>query len=247
MSKYIFETGGENDTDFFNNYVDNLLKSQDSQQVQQEDIPVDEESDYIKNLRAYDEENSKTTKEEEFNKKLEDLQSLLDTKLSEFQSKLSEYDWFQDDDGGIKELTDMYDTRNADVPYNPTIGNSTPVTSKITAGSSGKAHNNYGNIRDVKTGTFRSFNTPEEGRAALENQLNIYKTNRSRTGVKSNSTLYEAMAIYAPAADRNNPKKYAEFIANKLGISPHTPISQVPTKQWADAIAIMEGNKNIDR
>lgn len=243
MSKYIFQTGGEND-DFFNNYVDALLKSQDSQQTQQEDLPVDEESDYIKNLRAYDEENSKTTKEEEYNKRFDDLQSLLDTKLSEFQSKLSEYDWFQDDDGGVKELTDMYDTRNTNVPYNPTIGNS---TKSITPGSGGKARNNYGNIRDVKTGTFRSFNSPEEGRAALENQLNIYKTNRSRTGVKANSTLYEAMAKYAPAADRNNPKKYAEFIANKIGISPNTPISQVPTKQWADAIAIMEGNKNIDR
>jgi hypothetical protein len=90
---------------------------------------------------------------------------------------------------------------------------------------------------------FRTFNTPEEGRAALLNQLNLYKTGKTRVGLSPNSTLYDAMSKYAPAADRNNPKKYAEFIANRLGITPSTPIGNIDVEKWADAITIMEGNK----
>lgn len=90
---------------------------------------------------------------------------------------------------------------------------------------------------------FQSFSSPEEGMNALKNQLELYKTGRTRNPVKPNSSLYEAMAVYAPASDNNRPKQYAEFIAKKLGISPSTPISQVDTNQWAEAIKIMEGNK----
>lgn len=91
--------------------------------------------------------------------------------------------------------------------------------------------------------TFQTFGSYSEGRNALENQLRLYQTGKTRNPVKPSSSLYEAMSVYAPASDNNNPKKYAEFIANKLGISPSTPISQIDTKQWADAIEVMEGNK----
>lgn len=90
---------------------------------------------------------------------------------------------------------------------------------------------------------FRSFATPEEGRNALLNQLNLYQTGKTKTGVKPTSTLYEAMATYAPASDKNDPKGYADFVAKKLGVSPDTPIKDLDPKGWADAITIMEGNK----
>lgn len=117
----------------------------------------------------------------------------------------------------------------------------------ITPGNGGGsgALNNYGNIRDPKTGEFKNYATPEQGRIALENQLNLYKTGKTRNNVNPNSSLYQAMAVYAPAADRNNPKKYAEFIANRLGISPTTAIKNIDVKAWADAVTKMEGNKNI--
>lgn len=91
---------------------------------------------------------------------------------------------------------------------------------------------------------FRSFATYAEGKQALYNQLELYKTGKTRTGLKPNSSLYEAMAKYAPASDNNNPKAYAEFIAKKLNVNPNTPISSLDTKGWADAIEKMEGNKS---
>lgn len=97
--------------------------------------------------------------------------------------------------------------------------------------------------RNVGDNNFRSFATPEEGRQALENQLRLYQIGRTKNNVKPSSSLYQAMSTYAPEADHNKPIQYAEFIAKKLGISPNTPIANIDTKKWADAITIMEGNK----
>lgn len=90
---------------------------------------------------------------------------------------------------------------------------------------------------------FRAFGSYAEGKAALHNQLELYKTGRTKNPVRPNSTLLEAMSVYAPAADNNNPQHYAGFIAKKLGISVNTPIKNIDTKKWADAIEKMEGNK----
>jgi hypothetical protein len=91
---------------------------------------------------------------------------------------------------------------------------------------------------------FRSFGSYQQGRDALENQLHLYQTGRTRNPVKPSSSIYEAMSVYAPAADHNDPKHYAQFIADKLGVSIDTPISQINTQDWADAIEQMEGNKS---
>jgi hypothetical protein len=118
------------------------------------------------------------------------------------------------------------------------------ITTKPT--ESGKTGNfNLGNIRDTVTGKFKSFGSYEEGRQALIRQLNLYKTGKSKTGVKPTNSLYEAMAKYAPVADKNNPVQYAEFIAKRIGISPKTPISEIDLEKWADAITIMEGNTKL--
>lgn len=98
-------------------------------------------------------------------------------------------------------------------------------------------------ISSYKSRGFKTFSSYEEGRAALEHQLELYKTGKTRQPIKPNSTLYQTMSIYAPASDKNNPQQYAKFIADKLGISIDTPISNVDTKKWADAIEQMEGNK----
>ena len=90
---------------------------------------------------------------------------------------------------------------------------------------------------------FRTFSSYGEGRAALEHQLDLYKTGKTSHRLGPHSTLLEAMGVYAPSSDNNNPHQYAQFIANKLGISVDTPLSKVDTKGWADAIEKMEGNK----
>lgn len=112
---------------------------------------------------------------------------------------------------------------------------------KEEGSSEGSVSYNIGNIKDPRTGQFRKYSTPGEGAQALVDQLEIYKTGRSRNNVGPNSSLYEAMAIYAPASDNNNPKQYAEFIAKRLGISPNTPIKNINTIEWAKAVSIMEG------
>lgn len=96
---------------------------------------------------------------------------------------------------------------------------------------------------DGSSDGFRTFGTYAEGKQALYNQLNLYKTGKTRTGLKPTSSLYEAMSTYAPASDNNNPKQYAEFVAKNLGVSPSAQISTLDTEQWANAIEKMEGNK----
>lgn len=88
---------------------------------------------------------------------------------------------------------------------------------------------------------FKSFSSYSEGRKALENQLDLYKTGKS-AHTTGRETLAEATSIYAPPSE-NNTKAYINFVAKKLGVSPNTPISQIDTKKWADAIEKIEGNK----
>lgn len=90
---------------------------------------------------------------------------------------------------------------------------------------------------------FRTFGSYEEGRAALENQLELYKTGKTKNPVKPTTSLLDAMSVYAPASDGNDPVNYAHFVARKLGVSASTPIHKLDTKKWADAIQQMEGNK----
>lgn len=91
---------------------------------------------------------------------------------------------------------------------------------------------------------FKKFATYEEGKKALVNQLNLYKTGKTRNPVKPSSTLLEAMSVYAPSSDNNDPVRYANFIAKQLGITVNTPISKIDTDKWANAIEKMEGNKS---
>lgn len=40
-------------------------------------------------------------------------------------------------------------------------------------------------------------------------------------------TLYSMFAVYAPVADANHPRRYAEFVAGRLGIAPDAKLSDV--------------------
>lgn len=42
-----------------------------------------------------------------------------------------------------------------------------------------------------------------------------------------NQTLYQFMCVYAPTSDGNDPKKYATFIAHRLGLSTDTPMKEI--------------------
>lgn len=102
-------------------------------------------------------------------------------------------------------------------------------------------NNNPGDLRDVKTGGFRTFSDPKEGYAALLNDLHAKQTGTTSTGLGPASTLADFAKVYAPPEDNNNSAKYAADLANQIGVSPATPLSQLDLGKWADAVAKNEG------
>lgn len=115
---------------------------------------------------------------------------------------------------------------------------------KVTIGAGAAVRNNNpGNLRD-SDGSWIKFKTPEEGFKGLMGYLERAKAG-DHPRYNKNQTLYQFFAIYAPAADSNNPKKYAEDVARHLGISPNTPIGQVDTFRWAAEIARHESSTKV--
>lgn len=238
-NKYVvYQDGGQTDdgsgTDVFNGYVDQLLASINNQQEPNSVGNVeDTDSDFINNLRSFDDEQKQPIfTEDYFKSKLDEFGQLLDSKLNDLHEQQQQFDWFESPQGNDY-VANQYDTQGQSVNVGASYGDNTGV-----------GQNNYGNLRG-QDGQFMSFDTPEEGHSALIHQLELYKTGRTKNPVSPNSTLYQAMAVYAPVSDNNNPKHYAEFVAKRLGISPNTPIKDVDSQKWADAISAMEGNKNI--
>jgi hypothetical protein len=133
---------------------------------------------------------------------------------------------------------------NTDSDVNPYADGSGTVA--LGAGMAGYGFT--GSIKDQSG--FQTFATPEQGMQAAVNQLRLYQTGRTRnvvpgtnTRINGNTTLLDATRAWAPESDGNNPRAYATFVAKRLGVSTNTPISQIDPKQWARAIAIVEGNK----
>lgn len=91
---------------------------------------------------------------------------------------------------------------------------------------------------------FQQFGSYQEGRQALEHQLELYQTGKTKNPVGPQSSILHAMSVYAPAGDgNNNPYAYASTISKHLGVPITTPISQIDKKRWADVIEKVEGNK----
>ena len=86
-------------------------------------------------------------------------------------------------------------------------------------------------------GGFAAFANPQAGGAALLNQIQTSINN------KPTETLEDFSSSYAPASDGNNPAQYAVKLANQLGVSPLTPISQLEPEigKFAEAITNNEG------
>lgn len=90
--------------------------------------------------------------------------------------------------------------------------------------------NNLGNIRSTPLpwdgkgapqNGFETFNTPQAGANAMAGNLASYaKANPSLT-------VAQAIAQWAPAADKNNPAAYTQSVAEKTGINPALPLSEV--------------------
>ncbi len=99
-------------------------------------------------------------------------------------------------------------------------------------------NNNPGNIRQGSNG-FRTYSSMEEGYGALVNQLGLYQEGDS-AHTTGNETLLEAMKIYAPSSDNNNPTAYANRVAKAMGVTINTKISSLDLDKWAAAISQVE-------
>lgn len=101
---------------------------------------------------------------------------------------------------------------------------------------------NPGNLRDPKTGAFRKFSSEQEGYTALMNDLQGKITGATSTGLSGNSTLSDFAHVYAPS-NENNSKQYTVNLANTLGVSPYTKLSELQSRvpDFARAIAKNEG------
>ncbi|HDG7741790.1 TPA: hypothetical protein PCJ00_002177 [Klebsiella quasipneumoniae] len=79
-------------------------------------------------------------------------------------------------------------------------------------------NNNPGNIRPVGGGGYRTFENALRGWTAMKNQLMRYFTGKT-TGRRL-QTIMDIVSTWAPAADNNDPAKYARDVAGWMGVSP---------------------------
>ncbi|HHZ9906123.1 hypothetical protein [Escherichia coli] len=84
-------------------------------------------------------------------------------------------------------------------------------------------NNNPGNIRPVGGGGFRTFGSALEGWEAMKNQLMRYFTGKT-TGRRL-QTIMDIVSTWAPAADNNDPAKYARDVAGWMGVSPRAALN----------------------
>lgn len=132
--------------------------------------------------------------------------------------------------------------------YNPATGEVRTIGSGNSSGNTlAVQNNNPGNLKDT-TGNFVTFNSPEEGQQALIKDLTGKMTGATSTGLTAASTLQDLANVWAPTSDNNNPKKYAQDLANQLGISVNTQIGSLLPRvsDLAAAIAKNEGGQFID-
>lgn len=88
------------------------------------------------------------------------------------------------------------------------------------AGSRSNRNRNPGNLRDsrLKSGEdpqgYAVFSTLAMGYTALVTDLESKFQGHTSTGLTPDSSLLDLMEVYAPSADRNNPSRYAESVAD---------------------------------
>lgn len=95
--------------------------------------------------------------------------------------------------------------------------------------------NNPGNIRFVgqqyaiNDNGFCKFDTYEHGYKALQDLIIRACTGKS-SYYNADGNLYDFYNVYAPSSDGNNPKHYAEFVADYIGVEPTVKIKSLVEK-----------------
>jgi len=106
--------------------------------------------------------------------------------------------------------------------------------------------NNPGDLK--RGGNIATFPTPQEGYAALMNDLQTKISGKSKTGLTPDSTLADFSNKYAPSSDNNDPAQYTANLANQLKVAPNIKLSELQPKigQFTEAVAKNEGYQPQD-
>lgn len=99
-------------------------------------------------------------------------------------------------------------------------------------GSISFRNNNPGNLRysPKQSGSqygFSKFPTYAAGWNALIWDLTQKCHGNTRTGLNGQSTLMQLLAVYAPAADHNNPEAYMMFVQGETGFPPTMKLAEL--------------------
>lgn len=140
----------------------------------------------------------------------------------------------QNDDNGASANTPPITSGGQ--PWSTPLGG-TPPTKEVSA----KPVNNPGNLRPVgKTTGFQTFNTPQDGVNALQQDL-LAKVNGSPSMQGQPPTLRNIIYTYAPPTE-NNTAAYLENVSKNTGIAPNQVLTADDINKLAPAIAQQEGN-----
>lgn len=105
------------------------------------------------------------------------------------------------------------------------------------SGSISQRNNNPGNLKPLSRSSFQGqvgldssgfaiFDSFSSGWQALVNQVTWAATGKSSVYSPSDSII-SFFQKYAPSTDNNDPYKYANFVANYIGVSPDTTIGSL--------------------
>jgi len=146
--------------------------------------------------------------------------------------------------------SEVYNDQNSINIYNSLLN----TISK--SGDLGLRNNNPGNLTETVNGQTQlaKYSTIEEGYSKMVSDLDAKKSGKSKTGLNGESTVLDLTKVYAPKDDNktallkgNDPEKYAQKIADTLGIDINTPLKYVSTKKLAKAMIQIESPDSYNK
>ena len=101
-----------------------------------------------------------------------------------------------------------------------------------------RPENNPGNLRPVGGQGFRHFSSLAEGYKALQDQLMLYYTGKSRAaGYRKLNTVSQIISTYAPKADKNDTSSYIRNVSSALGVGENETLNLNDKRVMASLIA----------
>lgn len=116
-----------------------------------------------------------------------------------------------------------------------TLANAIQTQEGYYPGSLAYQNNNPGNLvyagqpgASRGAGGFAQFQTYDQGRAALENQITLDATRGTDVNGNPTTTVSELLASWAPASDpANNVPAYIASVTSQTGYDPNAPLSSL--------------------